>query len=83
MTALAVWQEHYGFSDAEAARQLGLNPSEFLRQRSTRPSRQTSLLALLVAIYKPDMAAIAEAAAELARPPRAEEPGPDLSSDWD
>jgi hypothetical protein len=36
----------------------------------------------LIAIYRPDMTAIAEAAAKLGRPPKAVEPGPDLSSDW-
>jgi len=83
MSVLIVWQTHHGYTDRQAAEVLGLEPREFSRQKATRPSRQTSLLCILSTMFKRDLAAIGEAAATLARPPRAEEPGPDLSSDWD
>jgi hypothetical protein len=80
--ALLRWQQLLGFDDDQAALHVGLEPSEFRRQRSTRPSRQTALIACLVAVYKPDLTKIHQALADLARPPtRSEEAGPDLSSD--
>jgi hypothetical protein len=83
MTMLDVWQTHYGYTDRQAADLLALSPSEFARQRATKPSRQTCLIAILITMYRPDMAAIAKAAAALDRPPaRPEEPGPNLSSGW-
>jgi hypothetical protein len=95
MTMLEVWQAHYGYSDRQAAERLALPLGEFLRQRGTKPSRQTCLIAILITMYQPDMAAIAKAAAELGRPPaRSSEDAhqvstptisegtPDLTSDW-
>jgi hypothetical protein len=92
MTMLEVWQAHYGYTDRQAAERLALPLGEFLRQRGTKPSRQTYLIAILT-MYQPDMAAIAKAAAELGRPPaRSSEDAvstltisegtPDLTSDW-
>jgi hypothetical protein len=69
VTALAKWQALRGLSDREAAAELGLELKEYCRQRATRPSRQTALLALLIALFKPDMAKIAATAAVLDRPP--------------
>jgi len=83
MTMLEVWQTHYGYTDREAAERLGLEFKEFARQKATKPSRQSCLIAILITMYQPDMAAIAAAAAVLARPPaKPEEAGPDLCSDW-
>lgn len=70
MTALAKWQAFRGLSDGEAAARLGLELKEFARQKATRASRQTCLIAILLALFEPDMAKIAAAAAALDRPPR-------------
>jgi hypothetical protein len=69
MSALLRWQQLQGFSDDQAAQHVGLELREYCRQRATRPSRQTALLAVLVAVYKPDLTKIREALADLARPP--------------
>jgi hypothetical protein len=66
---LDVWQTHYGYTDRQAAERLGLELKEFCRQKATKPSRQTCLLAILITMYQPDMAEIAAAAAALDRPP--------------
>ena len=85
MSALQRWQQLLGFSDDQAAQHLGLELREYARQRATRPSRQTALIACLVAVYRPDLTKIRAALADLARPPAAvesEETTADLSSDW-
>ena len=91
MSALQRWQDIHGFSDDEAAQHLGLSLGEFRRQRVVGASRQTTLLAILVALYRPDMAKLAATAASLTRlPTRPEETTPearpvfstDLCSDW-
>jgi hypothetical protein len=69
MSALLRWQQLQGFSDDQAAQHVGLELREYCRQRATRPSRQTALLAVLVAVYKPDLTKIREVLADLARPP--------------
>jgi hypothetical protein len=69
MSALTRWQALLGLADSEAAQQLGLELREYCRQKATRPSRQTALLAILIALFKPDMAAIAATAATLDRRP--------------
>jgi hypothetical protein len=80
--ALLRWQQLLAFSDEPAALHLALPLGEFRRQRSTGPSRQTALIACLVALYKPDLTKIHQALADLARPPASSaEAGPDLSSD--
>lgn len=67
MTALAKWQTFRGLSDCAAAAELGLELKEFARQKATRASRQTCLIAILVALHEPDMAKIAATAAALDR----------------
>jgi hypothetical protein len=69
MSALATWQRFQGVDDHEAAEQLGLEVREFFRQRATRASRQTALLAVLIALFQPDTGKIAAAAAALDRRP--------------
>ncbi len=71
MTILQRWQAVLGFSDDQAALHLGLELHEYRRQRATRPSRQTALVACLVAVYRPDLTKIRQALAALARPPAA------------
>jgi hypothetical protein len=46
MSALARWQVLHHLTDHEAADQLGLEIKEYCRQRATRPSRHTALLAI-------------------------------------
>jgi hypothetical protein len=80
--ALLRWQQLLGFSDHQAAQHVGLELGEYRRQRATRPSRQTALIACLIALYRPDLSKIHQALADLARPPARSEEVPDLSSDW-
>jgi hypothetical protein len=77
--ALARWQRLPRFSDQQAAQHVGLELREYCRQRATRPSRQTALLAVLVSLYRPDLTKIHQALADLARPasPPIDETGPD------
>jgi hypothetical protein len=65
VSALANWQKLHGVDDHEAARQLGLEAHEYCRQKATRPSRQTALLAL----FETDMGKIAAARGRRPRPP--------------
>jgi hypothetical protein len=78
------WQEFMGFNDERAACALALSVGEYRRQLSSRPSRQTARLCVLLAVYNPDLEAITSAAANLdrlpARPPEAT--ADDLSSEW-
>jgi hypothetical protein len=76
------WQDCLGFSDEEAAQHVALEVSEYRRQRATRPSRQTALLAVLVTVYKPNLTKIRQALADLARLPSlpSEDPAGDLGS---
>jgi hypothetical protein len=67
MSALAAWQRFQGIDDHEAAQQLGLDLGEFCRQKATRASRQTALLAVLIALFQPDMGKIVAAAVALDR----------------
>jgi hypothetical protein len=76
MNVLAVWQAHRGLSDRAAAAELGLELKEFARQKATKPSRQTCLLATLIALYQPDMAKIAATAAALDPPATSKEAAP-------
>jgi hypothetical protein len=68
VSALARFQALQGLTDRETAEQLGLELKEYCRQRATRPSRQTALLAILIALFQPDMKAIAATATTLDRP---------------
>jgi hypothetical protein len=68
MTALQRWQQLLGFSDEQVAQHLGLEVREFARQRATRPSRQTALIAWLITLYRPDLSKIHQALADLAHP---------------
>ena len=72
-----------GFRDEQAASALALSLGEYRRQLSTRPSAQTARLAVLLAVYNPDLEAITAAAGNLDRiPARPEDPAGDLSSTW-
>jgi hypothetical protein len=66
---LVRWQQFMRFDDSQAARQLALELGEYRRQRATKPSRQTARLAVLIALYNPDIEAITAAAANLDRLP--------------
>ena len=82
--ALLRWQQLLGFSDDQAAQQVGLSVGEFRRQRVVGPSRQTALLAVLI-VPQPNLATIAAAAANLDRIPTRPDHSdavPDLCSDW-
>jgi hypothetical protein len=87
------WQEFMGFRDEQAASALALSLGEYRRQLSTRPTAQTARLCVLVALYNPDLEAIASAAANLDRlpsppnlvpaaAPGSEDPAGDLCSTW-
>jgi hypothetical protein len=86
MSALRVWQACLQLSDREGAEMLGLEPKEFARQKATRLSRQSALLAVLTALYRPDMAAIAATATALAGAPAprsaVDPPCGSSASDW-
>jgi hypothetical protein len=80
---LIVWQGFMGFNDSQAADALALSLGEYRRQLAMRSSRQTLRLAVLLALYNPDLEAITSAAANLDRiPAPPEDPPADLSSQW-
>jgi hypothetical protein len=81
---LLAWQGFMRFNDEQAAEAVALSLSEYRRQLSTKPTRQTCRLCVLIALYRPDLEAITAAAANLDRlpTPRSEDPPADLSSQW-
>jgi hypothetical protein len=46
----------HGLGDRAAAELLGLRLREYLRQRATRPSRQTAIIAVVLTVYGLDFA---------------------------
>jgi hypothetical protein len=63
-STLVQWQQIHGRSDRTAAELLGLRLGEYRRQRATRPSRQTAVIAAVLAVYGLDFAKLADSAAD-------------------
>lgn len=69
MSALARFEALQGLTDRETAELLGLELGQYRRQRTVGASRQTALLAILIALFQPNMELIAATAATLDRRP--------------
>jgi len=69
VSALARFEALQGLTDRETAELLGLELGQYRRQRTVGASRQTALLAILIALFQPNMELIAATAATLDRRP--------------
>jgi hypothetical protein len=54
MNPLARFQLMHGLGDHEAAELVGLSAREWCRQKATRPSRQTSIILLIIVTHGVD-----------------------------